>query len=123
MEIYEGLKNHLEKKGINLLNNTEIELKSENEKDIQIYRDCLLNREIISNKIFKVKNPDYAYLNNEKDNILTTFKINGKKCFSYYDSEANQIKHKEIINGVAKDLKLAEITFYLLRKKTLRSDE
>ena len=123
MEIYEGLKNHLEKKGINILNNTEIEEKSENKKDIEIYRDYILNREIIPNKRFKVKNPDYAYLNNEKDNILTTFKINGKKCFSYYDSEANQIKHKEIINGVAKDLKLAEITFYLLRKKTLRSDE
>ena len=118
-EILEGIKNHNESQEINFIEKFCLEEKSENRTDSNFYSDYF-KRNIISNKRVIVTEPDSYFLSNKNEDILNTFKINGKKCFSYYDKEKNKIEYREIKNGMANNLDLNDFKIYFLQKKTQR---
>ena len=120
MEIFEGMKNQVEIQGKNLIGNAVLEEKSENKIDCEIYKQSL-NREIIPNKRVAVKESDASFLSNKNNNIVTAFKINKMKCFSYYDNDLQKMQYKEIKDGKAKDLEVKDIKIYFLKKKTKSS--
>ena len=120
MEIFEGMKNQVEIQGINLIGNAVLEEKSENKIDCEIYKQSL-NREIIPNRRVAVKESDASFLSNKNENIVTAFKINKMKCFSYYDNDLQKMQYKEIKDGKAKDLEVKDIKIYFLKKKTKSS--
>ena len=117
IEIFEGMKNQVETQGINLIEHSVLEEKSENTIDSDIYKQSL-NRDIIPNKRVSVNQPDASFLSNKNENILSTFKINKMKCFSYYDNDMQKMQYKEIKNGEARDLEMKDIKIYFLQKKT-----
>ena len=117
IEIFEGIKSQIDIQGINLIEKSIIENKSENEIDSKIYKQSL-NRDIIANKRIIVNNPDASFLINKNDNILTSFKINNRKCFSYYDNNKKKMQYKEIKNGEANDFEIKDLKIYFLKKKT-----
>ena len=118
-EIFEGIKSQVEIQGINLIENSIIEEKSENKTDIDIYEQYL-NRNIISNKRVVVNQPDASFLINNNENILTTFKINRKKYFSYYDNDKKKMQYKLIKDGKVQDIEMKDLNIYFLNKKTLK---
>ena len=117
IKVFEGMKNHLENQGINLIQHSKYEEKSENKTDCEIYKQSL-NRDIIPNKRIVVNTPDASFISNGDENILTTFKINNMKCFSYYDNNIQAMRYKEIKKGEATDLEMKDIKIYFLQKKT-----
>ena len=116
IKVLEGIKNHIEHKEIELFNNSIIEAKSENKYECNIYEQCL-NRNIIPDKRVIINDSDACFLSNKDEDILTTFKINDKKCFSFYDSNKKKMEYKEINKGAAKDLNMKDIKIYFLKKK------
>ena len=117
IEIFEGMKNQVEFQGINLIEHSTIEEKTENKTEYDIYKQ-ILNRELIPNKRISVNQPDASFLSNKNENILTTFKMDNMKCFSYYDNDLQAMQYKKIKNGEAKDLLMKDMKIYFLQKKT-----
>jgi len=121
-EIFEGMKNHLDREAINLMEKSSIEKDIGKRIDNQIYKNYL-QRELDLNKMVSVKEPDASILLNQNSDILTTFEIDDKKCFSYYDENKKQMQYKEIINGEVTEFKIDKVKIYFLKKKVKRDDK
>lgn len=59
-------------------------------------------------------------LSNINENILTTFKIQNKQYFCYYDDNNKNMKYVKVEKGMTKDFELKDLGFYFLEKKTGR---
>lgn len=57
---------------------------------------------------------------NNDENVLTTFKIQNKQYFCYYDSNNKKMKYAKVEKGVAQDFEFKEMEIYFLQKKTER---
>ena len=121
--LFRGIKNITENKEIELEEKYEEEEKSDSKINIELY-EASLNRKIDKDKKRIVsKENDSIFLNNNEENLLTTFKLDGNQCFSYYDTMAKKMKFKIINNGEAKDFEFKDFKFYFLRNKTKRRKE
>jgi len=120
--LFRGIKNITENKEIELEEKYEKEYKSDNKINIELYEASLdkeIDKEIDKDKNRIVsKEGDSIFLNNNEENLLTTFKLLGKQCFSYYDTMTKKMKFKRIKNGEAKDFDFKEFKFYYLKNKT-----
>ena len=122
-EIIEGMKNQYEIQTINLFENSSIEKGTDCRIDKTIYQDYL-KRKIIFDEIVSVKESDVSYIINNNSDILTTFKIDKKKCFSFYDEDKKKMQYREIKDGKVTNLSiLDDIKFYFLQKKVKREDK
>ena len=118
--IFEDIIGQNEIKSIELFKELEFESKSENKTHEKIY-EYYLKRKLEENKRINIKEPDAFFLNNKNENILTTFKLNSRPCFAYYDSENKKMKYLEIQNEKANNLELKDMKMYYLQKKRNRT--
>ena len=121
-EILEGMKNQFESQTVNLMEKSKIEKGTGNRIDNKIYQEHL-NRKLILDKIFSVENPDASYLINKNSDILTTFEMNNKKCFSFYDEDKKQMQYREINDGRVSEFSINDVKIYFLQKKVNRNDK
>ena len=121
-KIFEGIKSQVEIKEVELFQKLQIEQKSENKTNVEIY-ESHLGRKIDNDKRFILNEPDALFLNNNNENLLTTFKINEKQCLAYYDSRNKKMKYAEIKSGKPKTLEFKDMKIYYLKKKTEREKD
>ena len=121
-EILEGMKNQFESQTVNLMEKSKIEKGTGNRIDNKIYQEHL-NRKLILDKIFSVEKPDASYLINKNSDILTTFEMNNKKCFSFYDEDKKQMQYREINDGRVSEFSINDVKIYFLQKKVNRNDK
>ena len=123
-EIIEGLQKYLDQKKLELTKNSIIEEKSGNDTSINIYEEHFekanIDKKIKKKKRVIASKPDTSLLSNINENILTTFKIQNKQYFCYYDDDNKNMKYVKVEKGMTKDFELKDLEFYFLEKKTGR---
>ena len=124
-QIFEGLKNYFDKKMLELSKNTILEEKSENAKSIDIYEEYFkekkMDKKIIPKKRVTITEPDSSLFTNIDENVLTTFKIQNKQYFCYYDDRNKKMKYVKVEKGIGKDFEFKDLEIYFLEKKTGRN--
>lgn len=118
-KIFKGIKSQFEIKEAEFFKKSKIEQKSDNKISIDLY-EAHLNRKINKDKRVVINEPDTLFLSNNDENLLTTFKIGEKQCFSYYDSVNKKMKYVKIENGKTKDFEFKDMKIYYLQKKIKR---
>ena len=121
-KIFEDIENYYEEKEFELFNNSNIEENFLNNSNIEII-ESHLNRKIKKNKRIVLDKADSFFLSNNNENIVTSFKINEKSCFSYYDKDNKKMRYAEISNGTIKEFEFKDMKIYYLEKKTKRQKE
>jgi len=119
---FDDMKSYYETKGFELFNNSNIEAKSENKDNIEMY-ESYLNRKLKKDKRIVIKNPDNLFLCINNENLLTSFKINEKQCISYYDENKKKMRYAEIKDGKTKEFEYKDMKIYYLGKKKERSKD
>ena len=124
-QIFEGLKNYFDKKMLELSKNIILEEKSENAKSIDIYEEYFkekkMDKKIIPKKRVTITEPDSSLFTNIDENVLTTFKIQNKQYFCYYDDRNKKMKYVKVEKGIGKDFEFKDLEIYFLEKKTGRN--
>ena len=124
-QIFEGLKNYFDKKMLELSKNIILEEKSENAKSIDIYEEYFkekkMDKNIIPKKRVTITEPDSSLFTNIDENVLTTFKIQNKQYFCYYDDRNKKMKYVKVEKGIGKDFEFKDLEIYFLEKKTGRN--
>jgi len=121
-KIFEDIESYYEEKEFELFNNSNIEENFLNNSNIEII-ESHLNRKIKKNKRIVLDKADSFFLSNNNENIVTSFKINEKSCFSYYDKDNKKMRYAEINNGTIKEFEFKDMKIYYLEKKTKRQKE
>ena len=80
-----------------------------------------MDKKIIPKKRVTITEPDSSLFTNIDENVLTTFKIQNKQYFCYYDDRNKKMKYVKVEKGIGKDFEFKDLEIYFLEKKTGRS--